>query len=1499
MGTPVARITGLLILAGLFGLFAAETSYYVKPTPDTQCPQTTDPCLTLSEYVQDPSQYFISESHFIFLPGEHNLDEDLAIENLTSITFTGDLDSLPEITSRIVCTKPAFFNFSTIQDIQMSALAIIACGSEIQYPRAVFLNYVEHFSFVNSSFEDNQASAILLRTSDGTIEDTVFRNNSGEVGGGVVVLDSSVAFIGNNQFVNNMAMGDGGGIYAENSTVSFNGNTVFRNNSGEVGGGVAVFDSAVTFIGNNQFVNNMAMGDGGGIYAENSTIDFNGITSFVNNTAPRRGGGLFAANTTLTSIQGVTFFDDNAAFFGGGVYAQSGSKLAFHGNSTFIRNTGYFGGEIVVTDCELSFSGNNTFAFNQAQIGGGVQMDNTFANFSGQSVFIGNQVDTGGGIYAMSSEVIFDGTSKFFHNSAGSHGGAINAFNSILHSVGDITVEDNFAKFGGGIYLDNSHVNFSGRNIIHNNSAFLAGGLDLYESGALFAGKTTFSHNSGFGGAGGIGVFVSTLFFEGEASFISNYGAYGGGVYGLLLSNVSFNGNNTFVNNTADGRGGAIYITNSSSLSLAGISTFSDNSANTGSLLYTRNSELYIDGVTKIVNNTVSSEGNIYCNYTTSNISGDITFANNSANFTGGAMYIMRSAFQFEATITFKANSAINGGSVYMKDHSSISFNGSTVFQENRARYGGGIFAKDSQLSFSNNYSFVDCLSETQGGAIYATNSEISFTSSGYFTGNVAELGGGGILLEQGSNVFFNSPLQLFFVGNRAARGGALYFIDVISLTYCSDEQITTGECFFEVSSLPENPAKADVYLVFTNNSAQEAGTVLYGGMLDTCTFTSGPYDGTNGLVVFEDISAVNSEDDVTSTVSSDPFRICLCENNTINCGLESPPLFKSPGESFNISVVAVGQGDGSIPAIVRSYFPFESGSDAELGEGERIRQTGKTCTNLQYNVYSPDSTEEIILYAEGPCRDIGMARHSINVMLLPCPDGFELSYSSCVCEARLQRYTNSCNINTGKIKRSGDFWMSPSYDGNGSYEGLILHPHCPFDYCLIKSVEIKLSNPDAQCDSGHSGVLCGACQHSLSLALGSSQCLHCSNSYLALLIPFALAGIALVMLIVACNLTVANGAVNGLIFYANIIAVNRSIFFPRGETNILTVFIAWINLDLGIETCFFDGMDTYGRTWLQFVFPVYVWILVGSFILVSKFSRRIAKSLGNNPVAVLATLFLLSYAKLLRTIITALSFTFLQYPDGSEVAVWLYDGNLQYLKGSHIPLFLFASLALLFVFLPYTMFLFLGQWLQALSHWKILSLMNSARVKVFLDVYHAPYCPKHRYWTGFLLLLRCLLFLVFAFNALGNTSVNLLAITSATLGLAFLARLSARIYQKWYLELLEASFFLNLGILAAGTYHIDLAGGNQAALVYLSVSIAFITFVTIAIINGYLQLKKTTIGQKLLNRTATFQLRNVIGSQLKEDNPEEPNTVDTGDQPLTPPTTTYVQLREPLLEDK
>ena len=92
-------------------------------------------------------------------------------------------------------------------------------------------------------------------------------------------------------------------------------------------------------------------------------------------------------------------------------------------------------------------------------------------------------------------------------------------------------------------------------------------------------------------------------------------------------------------------------------------------------------------------------------------------------------------------------------------------------------------------------------------------------------------------------------------------------------------------------------------------------------------------------------------------------------------------------------------------------------------------------------------------------------------------------------------------------------------------------------------------------------------------------------------------------------------------------------------------IFIAWLNLHFGVETCFYDGMDAYSKTWLQLVFPVYMFAVVGLIVLVSNFSSKFARLLGNNPISVLATLILFSYTKIFHTLITVLYVTNLEYP--------------------------------------------------------------------------------------------------------------------------------------------------------------------------------------------------------------------------------------------------------------
>ena len=967
-----------------------------------------------------------------------------------------------------------------------------------------------------------------------------------------------------------------------------------------------------------------------------------------------------------------------------------------------------------------------------------------------------------------------------------------------------------------------------------------------------------------------LAVCNTNITLAGNTEFTRNHMLCGNfmtlGVIIAVGSNLTFTGNTNFLDNSAQcgAQGGAIYASDNTVLSFSGTSNFINNSADNvgglvGGAIYTSNTVLNFSGTSNFINNSaISGFGGAILTSDNSalSFSGTSNFISNSA-YGGGAIYTYNTVLNFSGTSSFLNNSAAEGGAIYTTGHTEISFSGTNNFISNSVGGDGGIiYTANTVLNFNGTSNFINNWADGSGGAFYtSTNNTLTFNGTVNFTNNICRgrvgvnrhaVGGGGVFIGLKNTFFILPNTAVYWENNHASFGGAIYVEDASPLSYCTSVAtlVPKEECFFQLPG--QNLSNGiDVQLVFKNNSADVAGSVLYGGAVDNCKLTHGLDSGK----VFDMISHNDDIDrNTTSNISSDPLRICPCESNLPNCKSEyNVPHTVYPGETFQVPVVAVGQRGGVVPSRVISSI---SNAGDTLDSQYLQQQANNTCTALSYAVSSLSQYVEIDLHAEGtPCDDKLKILLTLNQT---CPPGFNLSESHkvCVCEPRLAQYEVQCNITNGlrRITRySGrQFWVG--YDNQT--DGLVLHPHCPFDYCVSQTVVFSLNNVDIQCAYNRSGLLCGACKKGYSLVLGTSQCWKCTNNHhLAFLIPFAVMGVALVFLLLVCKLTVATGMLNGLLFYVNIVEVNRNIFLPVHSTDAFSVFIAWLNLDWGIETCFYNGMDAYSKIWLQFAFPVYIWLLVGLIILVSRFSHRFANLLGNNPVSVLATLILLSYTKILRTLIAASYITFLQYPDHNR-RVWLYDANVEYLSGKHIPLFLVAVLVFLFLFLPYTLLLLFGQWLQAISHLRLFSWVNSARLKPFMDSYHAPYKAKHRYWPGLLLVLRFALLLVFALNLQQDPSINLLAILVGTGILHLWAWISGGVYRNWCLDALEGSFALNLIILVGATSHVNYSKGNQLAVGYTSVSIALITFIGILVfqlanvtgIAQYLKCKAVTI---------------------------------------------------------
>ena len=188
--------------------------------------------------------------------------------------------------------------------------------------------------------------------------------------------------------------------------------------------------------------------------------------------------------------------------------------------------------------------------------------------------------------------------------------------------------------------------------------------------------------------------------------------------------------------------------------------------------------------------------------------------------------------------------------------------------------------------------------------------------------------------------------------------------------------------------------------------------------------------------------------------------------------------------------------------------------------------------------------------------------------------------------------------------------------------------------------------------------------------------------------------------------------------------------------------------------------MSSCCKTWLQFVFPGYVWFLVILIIILSQYSSKMVRLVGRQAIPVLATMILLSYTKLIRTVFQVLHHTNIQCRGEDNVTLlrWYIDANVQYLRGCHLPLFVFSLAVLILLIVPYTFYLLTIPLIEGpLSKYMCCCQKLIQYMKPFFDAYGGPYKDKCRFWTGFLLLVRVVLALVVSLDTKPIISLDVL----------------------------------------------------------------------------------------------------------------------------------------------
>ena len=202
-------------------------------------------------------------------------------------------------------------------------------------------------------------------------------------------------------------------------------------------------------------------------------------------------------------------------------------------------------------------------------------------------------------------------------------------------------------------------------------------------------------------------------------------------------------------------------------------------------------------------------------------------------------------------------------------------------------------------------------------------------------------------------------------------------------------------------------------------------------------------------------------------------------------------------------------------------------------------------------------------------------------------------------------------------------------------------------------------------------------------------------------------------------------------------------------------------------------------------------------------------------------------------------------YPDKFTTWVWLYDGNIEFLRGKHLVLFIlmhtyiisFIISALYFIISYYPMAAY------RVSHYHVFFWVQ--KFKPLFDAYTGPYKTYRHYWTGLLLVIRLVVLIAFSLNRANNPAINLFIISIISFALILFLYATRWVYKSVINNCLEITFVLNLGILSTSILF-DMANNKRSLImVQLSAGLAFALFTLITLYHAQEQFLHSRIGRK------------------------------------------------------
>ena len=735
------------------------------------------------------------------------------------------------------------------------------------------------------------------------------------------------------------------------------------------------------------------------------------------------------------------------------------------------------------------------------------------------------------------------------------------------------------------------------------------------------------------------------------------------------------------------------------------------------------------------------------------------SFMGNSASV-GGVFVLIDYLFSnFHTNISecsFKKNFGPVGSCMYVRgeirETVAITISNSSIIG-NSAKTESNIFgeSQDTVIFLQKiNAKFSDVtISHNIGSAISLTASNLFLSGIVLFARNRA-FNGAALHLQSASKIILNNNTNATFLNNQAfGTGGAIMFELEYSVPcflyfgtfdlYC----LLTNTCFSE---------DMNISISFINNTAR-IGTSIFGYGLDCPWLYQMGFNMSTSILDYID----KNFHDVLRFIPNLTFPLVVSTDAT-KINVNTSNLTVTPGQIVSLQVTATDFFERSVGSVVTASTVSQTGvQDRNFSAtiqqyGIQLVRSTLNQTDIQFNGTQSDNTTVRVFSL------LSSAEGFFSVQFTNCSSFgyvYNDTYHACVCDPDLLSNDVTCDYTNGNLIRPTDKWI-------GELNGDTLVLSCLEGFCS-DHISIDPMNLNRQCAENRAGVLCGECKESCSANTGLSGCScgdDCSGVRNLILWIFlvAFSGVWVSITTAYFHFYVSDGFLYGLIFYSNTLYVFREAFF-HASPNLMRL-VAYNNFVFLSDQCLFEGMTFLVASTLQFILPIYIFVLMGIVTWMAQkldcFNRRFTFSIPKT----FATLLYITYNWLLNASFTVLVFKPITTSYGVEYR-WRTNSNIEYFHGWHAALGVVSILTLLLLAVVAITLL-----CPALAYrFRIVQ-----KLKPLMDAFQAPFKLKYSFWIGLELTIRVVFFILVIFvpeeyqlYCLGIIIVILLYVQTAT----------------------------------------------------------------------------------------------------------------------------------------